>query len=106
MMFIINGEQWTVLRVAPDDPRMYRSDGSLTVASCDDPTKTIYINGQITGEFLKKVLCHEITHAAMFSYNVDLTIDQEELLADLIATYGDEIVNITNEVFSKISRGF
>lgn len=37
---------------------------------------------------LKKILCHEITHAAMFSYNVDLSIEQEELVADLIATYG------------------
>jgi len=37
---------------------------------------------------IKKVLCHELTHAAMFSYNVELTLDQEELFADLIATYG------------------
>ena len=52
--------------------------------------------------FLKKVLCHEIVHAAMFSYNVDLTLEQEELIADLIATYGQEIIDITNTIFSKI----
>ena len=39
----------------------------------------------------------------MFSYNVNLTVDQEELLADLIATYGHEIIYITNKVFKKIS---
>lgn len=81
---------------------IYRSDGSLSVASCDDTTKTIYVSNELQGEFLKKVLCHEITHAAMFSYNVDLTIDQEELLADLISTYGNEIIYITNKVFKKI----
>ena len=53
-------------------------------------------------QMLWKVLCHEITHAAMFSYNILLTIDQEELLADLVATYGYEIIEITNKVFSKI----
>ena len=42
----------------------------------------------------------------MFSYNVKLTVDQEELLADLIATYGDEIISITNIVFSKIKGGY
>jgi hypothetical protein len=47
-------------------------------------------------------ICHEITHAAMFSYNVELSPDQEELLADLIATYGDEIIFITNKIFKKI----
>lgn len=51
---------------------------------------------------LKRVLCHEITHAAMFSYNVELTYEQEELLADLLATYGSEIISITNEIFKKL----
>ena len=53
---------------------------------------------------LKKVLCHEITHAAMFSYDIVLTLDQEELLADLIATYGEEIIEVTNKIFSKIKN--
>ena len=51
---------------------------------------------------MKKVLCHEIAHAAMFSYNVELSLDQEELLADLIATYGQEIVYKTNKIFQRI----
>ena len=43
-----------------------------------------------------------MTHAAMFSYGVKLTYDQEELLADIISTYGKEIVMVTNKVFKKI----
>ena len=38
------------------------------------------------------------------AYNVTLPIEQEELLADLIATYGSEIIYITNKVFSKIKK--
>lgn len=83
---------------------LYRSDGSLSIGACDDNHKTIYINNNLSGPFLKKVLCHEITHAAMFSYDVDLTEEQEELLADLIATYGEEIINIANKVFRKLKE--
>ena len=53
---------------------------------------------------LRKVLCHEVTHAAMFSYNVILDINQEELVADLIATYGSEIIAVTNRIFSRIAK--
>ena len=40
----------------------------------------------------------------MFSYNVILTIEQEELLADLFATYGEEVIDITNNIFSRMRR--
>ena len=33
----------------------------------------------------------------MFSYNVYLSLEQEEVIADIIATYGEEIINITNK---------
>lgn len=46
----------------------------------------------------------DATHAAMFSYDIQLTYDQEELLADLLATYGQEIIDITNKIFSKIKN--
>ena len=53
---------------------------------------------------MKKVLAHEITHAAMFSYGVNLSLSQEELLADLIATYGQEIICIANKIFHRITE--
>jgi hypothetical protein len=77
---------------------LIRSDGSLSVGACDDASKTIYLNGNLRGDFLKKVLCHEITHAVLFRYNVELWPAEEELLADLIATYGEEIIYLTNNV--------
>lgn len=79
-----------------------RSDNTFTIGSCDNNTKTIYLCNCLSDEMLRKVLCHEIVHAAMFSYNIQLTLDQEEFLADLIATYGQEIIYITNKIFNKI----
>ncbi|MCI7527361.1 MAG: hypothetical protein MSA65_03565 [Mollicutes bacterium] len=102
-MFFINKVKWNIVFVPFNSYQLLKSDGQLTFATCDDITKTIYINNQIYGKFLKKVLCHEITHAAMFSYGISLTVDQEELLADLIATYGDEIIYTTNKIFQKLT---
>ena len=77
-------------------------NGIWTIGSCDDPHKTIYIYQGLKKYLLKKVLCHEITHAAMYSYNVNLSLEQEELLADLLSTYGEEIIEIANRVFAKL----
>ena len=106
MQFIINGEEWTVLRASPNHPKLRRADGSTTVAVCDDDVKTIYVSENVQGAFLRKVLCHEITHAAMFSYNVILSLDQEELIADIIATYGAEIIDITNKLFNQLKGSY
>ena len=74
-MLNINEESWRILLVSPTHPALYRSDGSLSIGACDDNEKAIYINEDLSQAKMKKVLCHELTHAAMFSYNVDLSID-------------------------------
>ena len=105
-MFKINNIIWDIIFVSPSHPMLYRSDGSLTVGSCDNQNKTIYLSNELQGTFLRRVLCHEITHAAMFSYGVKLTLEQEELLADLLATYGDEIFFVTDKIFKKLTGGY
>ena len=103
-MITINGIDWFILFVQPNNSRLKRSDGSLALGMCDNNNHRIYINQYLTGNMFKKVLCHEITHAAMFSYKINLTIEQEELIANFIATYGEEIISITNYLFKKLSE--
>lgn len=103
-MFTINGETWYIYFVPYYHDALLTTSGDYSIGCCDDNRKTIYINEELYGNFLRKVLCHEIVHSAMFSYNVDLSIEQEELLADLVATYGQEIINITNNVFTKLKE--
>ena len=103
-MININGEEWHIAMVSPLDPVLQRSDKSYTIGVCDDTTKTIYINKELNQKYIQKVLCHELTHAAMFSYGIELTLEQEELLADLVATYGQEIVCKTNIFFSRLKE--
>jgi hypothetical protein len=57
------------------------------------------------GADLEKVLCHELVHAAMFAYDVMLDYEEEELIAEIIATFGEEIVDMTDIIFDKIRRG-
>lgn len=100
-MFIINGKVWHIIHVPPFNRILQRTDGSYTVGVCDNNTKIIYLSSDLEGDFLNKVLCHEITHAVMFSYDVYLDFYEEELVADLIATYGKEIIEITEKIFNK-----
>lgn len=103
-MFLINNVYWKLSFVAPDFPLLQRLNGEFSIGACDNLTRTIYINETLQGALLRKVLCHEITHAAMFSYNVNLSLEQQELIADLISTYGDEIIYITNKIFNKLGN--
>ena len=104
-MYKINGITWYMIRVRSDSPMLMRSDGSITVGMCDRETQTIYISDALHGRFLRKVLLHEICHSAMFSYGIDMSVDQEELFCDLLSTYGDEIIAITDSVFKALSEG-
>ena len=103
-MYKINGITWYMIRVRSDSPMLMRSDGSITVGMCDRETQTIYISDALNGRFLRKVLLHEICHSAMFSYGIDMSVDQEELFCDLLSTYGDEIIAITDSVFKSLSE--
>ena len=41
----------------------------------------------------------------MFAYDVLLDEDDEELLAEIIATFGEEIIDLTDIMFDEIRRG-
>lgn len=102
-MVLINNIYWKIVYVPKDFPLLQKFNGEYSIGACDNLTRTIYLNENLYGKLLKKVLCHELTHAAMFSYGVDLSIEQEELVADLISTYGEEIIYITNKIFTHLS---
>lgn len=75
---------------------------SYTLGCCDAAGRTIYINNVLSARMMKKVLCHEIVHATIFSYGIKINYDEEEKLADIISTYGSEIISLTNSLYKKI----
>ena len=103
-MYQINGKTWYIRLVRSDSPMLMRSDGNYTVGMCDRETQTIYISELLQGKFFRKVLIHEVCHSAMFSYGIDMSVEQEELFCGLVATYGDEIIGIVDNMFRLLSE--
>lgn len=100
----INNEDWRILIVSSNHPALQRLNKTFSLGCCDDSMKTIYIVEGLNDFYFKEVLSHELVHACMYSYNVNLDDHQEEILADLIATYGQEIIFISNSIFNRLQK--
>lgn len=104
MNFEINGVKWDIVFVPPQSDRLKRSDGSRTVGVTFLEENTIYIAKCLKGAFLKRVVAHELVHAFCLSYLIYLNIDEEERLADWVATYGTELVYILDDLIRILER--
>lgn len=103
-MFTINGYQWQIVFVRPDDNRLSRSDGSMTCGVTDWNTRCVYLSDMLQGAFLRKVVAHELCHCFCFSHNISMPIEQEEYLADWISLYGTELVYLLDDIMSNVIR--
>lgn len=104
MEIYINNILWKIKLVKSHNSNLYRNDGSLTIGMTDNNKCTIYINENLDGEILYKVLCHELCHAFVYSYNIILSNEMEELLSDFISSYGKTILECTDEIAGKIIK--
>lgn len=73
-----------------------RTDGSMSVGVTDMNTHCIYLAKSLHGAFLRKVIIHELCHCVCMSYNIYMPIEQEEMLCDFVATYGDQVFEIVD----------
>lgn len=99
--FYMNGLRWRVRFTYPTDPVLVDRTGTLTIGVTDSATMTIYLSNKLRGEFLTRVVLHELSHAMMISYGYLEQIhryckkrhwvDMEELIANLIAQQAKEI---------------
>lgn len=104
MEFYVNGNLWQIVYVRSEHPIFMRKDGTYTIGVCNNNNKTIFLNENLKNGMLKKVLIHEIAHAFMFEYHVDLSVAEEEVICDLIATYGEDIVSVSDDVFGRLQK--
>lgn len=104
-MFTINGITWNILFVNPYSPILYDYYNNVqSVAATNYLNHTIYIANDIDDAFLIKILKHELYHCYEFS-NIayDLPTYYEEYVADFIATYGEELINIVYDVYEQLT---
>ena len=104
MNFTMNGIEWNVYKVPAYSDLLRRSDNSYTVGMCDFPKRCIFLCDKLKGRFLRKVFIHEVCHSAVFSYEIEIDIMQEEFLCDFIATYGDEIFDVVDNIFAVLKK--
>lgn len=104
MIFNINGTNWQVQYENPLSDELKRSDNVSVLGVTDRDTHTIYLSSALHGHMERKVLIHEVCHAICMSYDVYLPIEQEEILCDFVATYGDEVFDIVDMILGAVRR--
>ena len=99
----MNGYPWQVMIADPHDPKLVDRTNVLRVATTDPIDYIVYLSGTLKGDFLTRVLIHELGHCAMISFNLieeihrmvypEYWIDAEEWICNFIADYGMTILN-------------
>ena len=97
MTININGYKWNVVYTHNRED-LSRSDGSVTLGVTDRSVLCIYLYDKLQGHMLRKVLVHELVHAWIFSYDIYLSVEQEEFVCRFIDTYGDDILSKADEL--------
>lgn len=108
MQFYMNGYLWRVQFVYPYNPMLVDRTNILRVATTDPYSATIFLSEDLYGEFLNRVLIHELGHCTMFSFHLlqyihrmvkpKYWVDMEEWICNFIADYGMMIFSIMYDV--------
>lgn len=97
----MNGRLWRVRFVDPDSPYLVDRTGRRTLAVTDPKLQHVFVVRGLRGPMLRKVLIHELGHAALVSYDLLPELhrmvkpvywtDAEEWVCNWIADYGGMI---------------
>lgn len=99
--FFMNGDLWKIRFVDPSDPVLIDRTNTRTVATTDPATYSVNLSNELGGDFLVRVLIHEIGHCAIWSFDLvsdirrmvkpEYWIEAEEWICNFIADYGRQI---------------
>lgn len=104
MSITVNGIKWDIIYTRPNNPILINEDGVYTLGVTLGDTKQVFINATLSDYMLEKVLSHELCHVFCFSYNILLDRYTEELIADFLATYGRDVLDICDDLLCRFSK--
>lgn len=104
MKIFIYKHFWTIKLVSPFNDILLTPQKDQTYGVSNNKTKTIYLASDLKGNQLYKVLAHELTHAFCFEYKINLSLAEEEWLADFISNYGKSIITKSDNLFRAIKK--
>lgn len=100
----MNGYQWRVRFVLPNNPMLVDRTNILRVATTDPKLKVVFLSAQLRGDALLTVFLHELGHCALYSFGLlddihrmvrpEYWIDMEEFICNFLADYGLRIFKI------------
>ena len=109
--FYMNGYLWRVCFVDPNSDFLVDRTDVLRVATTDPVTYCIYVSNALEGDFLKKVLIHELGHCTMVSYHLiddihrmvkpEYWIEAEEWVCNFLADYGLRVFSIAYAIMGE-----
>ena len=105
--FKINKHTWRLYIVSPEDLSIKGVHGYTDFAK-----HNIQINSDLDETEIRSTITHEITHAYRWSYgfvndaeNLKYAADEvEEMMANFIESFGDEIIEISKELYKLIKK--
>lgn len=102
MVFRVNNNLWQIRFVNPSNSNLTMSNGRQVLGLCDNNIKAIFIADNQSDYKTEHIICHEITHAICFEYDVVLPIETEEWLCNFMADHGKEIIYILDDLLRNI----
>ena len=106
--FYMNGYLWRISFVDPNSDYLVDRTGKLRVATTDPVTYHVYLSDELSGDFLNRVLIHELGHCAMISFDLlddihrmvkhQYWIEAEEWVCNFIADYGLKIFSVAYSI--------
>lgn len=104
MKIHVNGHEWSIIFTS--DPSNLRIGNTIHLGVTNKDTLQVYLNDDIRGDLLRKVLVHELTHVWMYSYGYFVDRETEEMLCSFVDTYAQDVIEHADEILGGNYRGY
>lgn len=102
MSIYINGLEWYI--IFTHNPYHLSIKGETHLGVTDINTNTIYIYSGLSGNLLRRVIMHELTHAYLYSYS--LPMFNQEPLCSFVDTHADNIISQTDHILDHVQAPY
>lgn len=103
-MINVNGYKWNIIFTR--NPNDLKINGVVHLGVTDKIKKIVYLNDNLNGDLLRKVLIHELTHVWMYSYGYFIDRETEEFLCSFVDTYAQDVIEHADDILGGNYHGY
>ena len=101
----INNYEYKIRIVKWNDRNLMMEDGKYHFGVTNFKDKEIYIANNLKAEAFMNTMIHELIHAYIDSYGLLQIKWDDEIVADFVSTYLENIGNTLEEISKKLEKG-